>query len=268
MGFVVIMAMDGIEEVLNVRKLLHQQLNPNEPYVAKRNIFIPIYLAVLLSFIFIAGAVVRLVKKWNTEEKNNLLLREEKSRAELNTLKAQIQPHFFFNTLNTIHALTHSDVGKSQEALLKLSKMMRFTMNEDNRDVVTLKEEIDFVKNYIDLMKHRLGTNIQVQVHFPEVPDHWEIAPMILLTFVENCFKHGISTDEKCVVKIKAKLDQSVFTLHTENGIFRNATSLNSSGIGLENTLKRLDILYPEKYHYQFLDQKDVYYSELKINLL
>lgn len=260
--------MELVSNSLNIRQLIHQKLNPGEPYVKKRNVFIFFYIIILVVIILATGIILQLVKKWNREEKNNIILREEKSKAELSTLKSQIHPHFFFNTLNTIYALSHSDVPQSQEALLKLSKMMRFAMNEENREKVYLEEEIGFIKNYLDLMKHRLPNNVDFKGDILEVKSNLEIVPMILLTFIENCFKHGITAKENCRIIIETQLNGSTFILKTENGIFENkVNSLDSSGIGIDNTIKRLSILYPKNYTYKTRQEDRKYYCELQINL-
>ena len=260
--------MELVSETLNIRELIHQKLNPGEPYVKKTNVFIFFYIIILVSIIVGTGIILQLVKKWNREEKNNIILREEKSKAELTTLKAQIHPHFFFNTLNTIYSLSHSDVPQSQEALLKLSKMMRFAMNEENLEMVPLQQELEFVRNYLDLMKHRLPDSITLIAHLSEAKDELEIVPMVLLTFIENCFKHGITTEKECEIKIETFLNGHTFILKTENNIVSNQpNALQSTGIGIENTIKRLDILYPENYSYEHRTEEGKYYCELKINL-
>lgn len=267
-GVMVISFMDAIESLLHIRQLIHQRLNPNEPYVRKRNIFIYFYIIILLASVLLSGIILQLVRKWNREEKNNSILREEKAKAELMTLKAQIHPHFFFNTLNTIYALSHSDVPQSQEALLKLSKMMRFAMNEENREKVKLQEEMEFIKNYLDLMKHRLPTNVGFKADILDVKSDIEIVPMILLTFIENCFKHGITTEKPCGISIETQLKGTTFTLKTQNDIFENkANALDSSEIGIDNTVRRLDILYPQNYTYRSHKENGTYYCELQINL-
>ena len=267
-GIASVFFMELVSSALNIRQLIHQKLNPGEPYVKKRNIFIFFYIIILIVIILATGIILELVKKWNREEKNNIILREEKSKAELSTLKAQIHPHFFFNTLNTIYALSHSDVPQSQEALLKLSKMMRFAMNEENREKVQLEEEIGFIKNYLDLMKHRLPRNVDFKADILDVNKDLEIVPMILLTFIENCFKHGITTEKPCEIIIQTALNDTRFTLKTQNEIFENKVkSLDSSGIGIDNTIKRLNILYPGNYTYISRKEDGKYYCELQIDL-
>lgn len=244
----VIFLMQSVESLLKIRQLMHVTLNPTEPYVEKTNIFIFLYLVILFTGAVVAGVVAEMVRRATREEKRSMILREEKSQAELRTLKAQIQPHFFFNTLNTIHALSHTDVPQAREALLKLSKMMRFAMNEENRDRVSLKEEIAFVTDYLDLMRHRLPKNVTLLTEIVVPPTDLEIAPMILLTFIENCFKHGVTFGSPCEISIKIALKKNLLTLQTWNYFDPDK---KGEGIGLRNTVKRLHILYGDRYHYE-----------------
>lgn len=268
LSFGTVFTMNFIEDQLKLQELLHNALKPDQPYVPKsRSFLISLYIFILTALMYFIGIASRLVKKWNREEKKNIILQEQKSKAELSTLKAQINPHFFFNTLNTIYSLTFYDVGKSQEALLKLSKMMRYVMNEENLDKVKLKDEITFIRNYVDLMKERLPENVILKTDFPDVNESTEIAPMILLTFVENCFKHGVSANEPCEIDIVIHEKEGILHLKTQNRIFTSQNTENSSGIGIENTLKRLEILYPEKFEYFNENKNGNYFCNLKIDL-
>ncbi|UOE39799.1 histidine kinase [Chryseobacterium suipulveris] len=260
--------MNFIEDRLNLAELIHKSLKPNEPYVPKsRGVLIPLYLFMLSALMYFIGLASRIIIKKNIEEKKNIILQEQKSRAELDTLKAQINPHFFFNTLNTIYSLTFFDIEKSQDALLKLSKMMRYVMNEDGLEKVKLTDEISFVKNYLDLMQQRLPENVTLETQIPEDCSDAEIAPMILLTFVENCFKHGISSEKSCYIFIKIKCENGTLLLETENDITENLNHKKTSGIGIENTVKRLNILYPKKFDYFSEINYNRYHSSLKIDL-
>lgn len=264
-GGVSVFLMLYIESTLNIRQLIHAKLNPSEPYVEKPNIFIYLYLLVLLSATLLAGIVSEMLRRANREEKRSMLLRDQKSRAELRTLKAQIQPHFFFNTLNTIYALSHSDVPQAQQALLKLSKMMRFAMNEENRERVKLQEEIGFVADYLDLMRHRLPLNVTLTTSTNVDSDTEEIIPMVLPTFIENCFKHGITTERPCSIHISLELKDGALTLLTKNTI--NSALPKNEGIGVSNTLKRLDIIYGDRYRYHVTLDETNYTCNLTIQL-
>ncbi len=261
-----IFTMNAIEQQLQLGQLIHKQLYPNSPHASqKKNYYIDSYLFILASIVLFIGFANNLLNRWSREEKKNIILQEQKSRAELNTLKAQINPHFFFNTLNTIYALTHSDIEKSQGAILKLSKMMRYVMHEDNAEHIKISEEIAFINNYLALMQYRLPESVILSVSITHQHPNTLIAPMVLLTFIENCFKHGITTEKPCAISINAYFEDRYFVLKTENTFLGKR---KSEGIGIENTLKRLDILYPNGYTYKSETQASQYHCTLKIKLL
>lgn len=258
-----------IETKLNVRSLVYNSMHPNTVYEPEENkSYINYYLFFLMSIVFSVGYMNHLFRKWNIEKQKNSELEKRKTKAELDSLKAQIHPHFFFNTLNTIYALTHTNIEKSQEAILSLSKMMRYVMNEENRHFVTLKEETSFIYNYLELMKHRLPNNIKTQFNLTQKHPDTSIAPMILLNFVENCFKHGLSTETECFIKITSGFEGDYLVLKTENDWFNLRQNNDSGGIGIENTRKRLDIVYPNAYSLEHSILENRYYCILKIKLL
>lgn len=265
----VISLMNFIGNELNIRALVYQSLYPNEEYrPEEKKSYINYYLFFQTALVLSVGYINQSYRKWNLEELKNNELRERKAKAELETLKAQIQPHFFFNTLNTIYALTHTDLEKSQEAILKLSKMMRYVMNEENKFYVKLAEETSFIHNYLELMSHRLPKNVKLSYELTEEHPETQIAPMILLNFIENCFKHGVSTEHECLIKISTHFEGDYFVLSTENDWLKNHQSNKSKGIGINNSKKRLEIIYPEKHKLEYEVKKNRYHSSLKIKLV
>lgn len=264
----VINLMNFLENQLNVRGLVYQSLYPNEEYVAEdHKSYINYYLFFLAAVVLGVGYTRYIFKKWRKEEEITREIKAEKTKAELESLKAQINPHFFFNTLNTIYALTHSNVGKSQKAILELSKMMRYAMNEENREKVSLSEETAFIHNYLELMQYRLPENVQLTFELTDKYSHKEIAPMILLSFVENCFKHGVSTEQACKIHIQTDFEEDYFVLKTTNDWFAKRKK-KPGGIGIQNTEKRLKIIYGKNYELQHQIKKNRFHSILKIKLL
>ncbi|PWJ57560.1 histidine kinase [Dyadobacter jejuensis] len=177
-------------------------------------------------------------------------LEQQKIKSELSFLKAQINPHFFFNTLNNIYALTLIDVEAAQKALHKLSRLMRYVLYETQRETVRLSEEIAFAQDYIQLMQLRLTDKVRVTLTPPSELVDVPIAPMLFLPFIENAFKHGVSATDPSEIEITISQEQN--TLHVEviNTLFiKKSVSLDgSNGIGLTNTQRRLDLLYPDRY--------------------
>ncbi len=191
-----------------------------------------------------------LVQKWQADTTSRLALEQAKTSSELSFLKAQINPHFFFNTLNNIYALTSFDVELAQEAIHRLSRMMRYVLYETQSGTTLLSKEIAFVSDYVQLMQLRLTDKVQLTVQVPTPLHDQPIAPMILLPFVENAFKHGVSALEPSQICISIEQQPNQLVLNVRNTVFVNQKpSLEAgNGIGLTNTRRRLDLLYPNQY--------------------
>ena len=181
-------------------------------------------------------------------------IQEEMQKAKLNTelafLKNQISPHFLFNTLNNIYSLISINPEDSQKALLRLSKLMRYLLYDSEHGNTKLSNEIDFMNNYIDLMKLRITNKISLNVSFPEKYDDLNIPPLIFIPFIENAFKHGISNREKSFIDISMTTGNDSITFRCENSLMKlpEESEPGQSGIGLENVTKRLDLLFPGKH--------------------
>lgn len=190
------------------------------------------------------------VRQWQQDARLKDELQKQQIASELSFLKAQINPHFFFNTLNNIYALSYSDVELSREALHKLSRMMRYLLYETAQNETSLSEELKFLKDHIELMKLRLHPNNHVIYDEPVLSQDYTIAPMLLLPFVENAFKHGVSATKASEIKIEVIIVDTSLRLRVTNTLHTHEnTSLEGSGIGLQNTKRRLNLLYPDKHH-------------------
>lgn len=211
--------------------------------------------------------------RWQRDALLRQELEKEKVKSELSFLKAQINPHFFFNTLNNIYSLSFVDVPASQDALLKLSRMMRYLLYETQNDTTMLSKELSFVRDYIELMKLRMQEKTKLVYREPSHYDDVQVAPMLLLPYIENAFKHGISAVRDNELLIDISFKEGELGLLVENHIHRkNYTDHNfqeSSGIGLQNTLRRLELLYPEKYTLNITEDKetDKYRVHLTLHL-
>jgi two-component system LytT family sensor kinase len=209
----------------------------------------------LVDFIIIAlvlgiGTSITAIQKWQADKQSNLLLQQEKISSELSFLKAQINPHFFFNTLNNIYALTYVDAETSREAIHQLSRMMRYLLYEAQQSHTLLSQEINFIKDFINLMQLRLTDMVTIKFEQPENLVDIPVAPMIFLPFVENAFKHGTSVNEPSEIDIEITQYHNQLKLKVKNTIIKNPNIPidEYGGIGLENTRRRLDILYPGKH--------------------
>jgi len=194
------------------------------------------------------STTVAAVRQWQLEARLKDELQKQQIASELSFLKAQINPHFFFNTLNNIYALSFSDVERSREALHKLSRMMRYLLYETAQNEASLLQELKFLKDHIELMKLRLQANNQVVYTETTLSQDYKIAPMLLLPFVENAFKHGISATKPSEIRIDVSVKNQTLHLMVSNTLQEKTTSLEGSGIGLQNTKRRLKLLYPERY--------------------
>ncbi|MBB5285137.1 sensor histidine kinase YesM [Rhabdobacter roseus] len=209
------------------------------------------------------------VQNWQKDMLLRQTLEREKINSELSFLKAQINPHFFFNTLNNIYALTVVDVEAARESLHNLSRMMRYVLYETQQEKVMLSHEIDFVQDYIKLMKLRLTEKVVVQFEAPTPLSDVPIAPMLLLPFIENAFKHGVSAVQASHIVIVVRQQGNLLQLEVRNTLFndKKVTLDESNGIGLVNTRRRLDLLYPSRYTLEAGEKGSEYVVNLKLNV-
>lgn len=212
----------------------------------------------------------KLFKFWYIEHHQKQLAEEEKMKAELALLKAQFHPHFLFNTLNNLYSLVYEKSEKAPVMLMRLSGILSYVLYECNADEVLLSRQIEVIKDYVLLEKERYGDRLEISSNFSGDIENVMIAPMLFQPFIENGFKHGTSEQLGKVwmsIDLSVKHDQLYFKVINS---FDNhpAVSPNESGIGIENVRKRLDFLYPGRYHLQFGPEEDVYFVSLEIKLI
>lgn len=212
---------------------------------------------------------LRYAEESRNREKEMKDLEKEKLNSELTMLKNQISPHFFFNTLNNIYSLIEINAADAQASVLNLSKMMRYLLYESEHGNAKLSREIEFMTNFIDLMKLRLSSRVSLSVNFPEKYDDVDVPPLLFITFIENAFKHSASFQGNPFIEISLASEGSIIIFKTRNNI--NAGSSGAapqveSGIGLDNVRKRLSLIFHDSYNLQ-IDEKDSVYSvTLKID--
>ncbi len=196
-----------------------------------------------------SGTVISVAKKLQSENEKRQSLEQEKTASELSFLKSQINPHFFFNILNSIYALAGKN-EPAREAIYTLSHMMRYVLYDTKNDLTTLNKEIAFVEDYLKLMELRITDNVQVIFEKPANIKDVEVAPMLFLPFIENAYKHGISGIFPSYIFIGIEQSENALQIEVRNSIFENQTisKEESNGIGLINTRRRLDLIYPDKY--------------------
>lgn len=216
--------------------------------------FMDIFTIAIVAVILGISTSVTTIQKWQADKQHHQQLREEKTASELAFLKAQINPHFFFNTLNNIYALTYENAETSRKAIHQLSRMMRYLLYDTKQEFTRLSDEINFLKDYIDLMKLRLTDRVAIDFSYPVSVPNVMVAPMLFLPYIENAFKHGTSVNERSEILIAISQTDHTLMLHVKNDIIDNKSVAPEEygGIGLENTRRRLDLLYPGKYQLSF----------------
>lgn len=196
-------------------------------------------------------------------------IKEEKLHSELSLLKAQINPHFLFNTLNSIYALSVKKDDRASDAIVHLSGLMRYVTSDANDNKIPLQKESDYITNYIELQKARLGNTVRVDFHISGMAGNKMITPLILITYIENAFKYGVNPDVTgCVVNIRLDITDTGILLHTFNKKVPNLNRVESTGIGLKNTNERLKYLYPQKHDLKVSDNGSGYSVILSIELI
>ncbi|MBP8792540.1 MAG: histidine kinase [Lutibacter sp.] len=200
---------------------------------------------------------IKTTKRWVKTEAERKEADHIKLQSELQHLHYQLQPHFFFNSLNNIYALVDISPDQAKTSIHSLSKLMRYMLYETNMELVSLSKEIDFMKKYIDLMKLRVSDKTEVNYSFPSEETGIKIAPLLFISLIENAFKHGVSATKESSINIHMVCKDKTVVFNIENDNFPKKTDDKSgSGIGLKNLEKRLELLYPNKNSFK-TDVKD-----------
>ena len=196
-------------------------------------------------------------------------LQNEKAKnteAELAWLKNQINPHFLFNTLNNISSLTQIDPDAAQDAIAQLSDLLRYAMYETNKKTVPLEGEVEFMRNYIELMKLRCNEKTTVDARFSVLNAKLEVAPLLFISLVENAFKHGVSSNQPSSIVINLRECDGEVIFSCDNTNFpKDDKDRSGSGIGLENTRRRLDLLYHDRYQWEQSLENNIYHIQIKL---
>ncbi len=219
-----------------------------------------------------ASTIGRIITDWvrTTQEKQELETRT--MQTELRFLKSQINPHFLFNTLNSLYALTLKKSDKAPEIVIKLSEMMRYMLYECNEKRVLLSNEVHYIQNYLDLERLRHGSKVDISFEATGHISDQQIAPLMFIPFIENSFKHGLTNQlERGFVNIRLHVEKQDIDFFIENNkpnaLPHQDHHRRSGGIGLVNVRRRLDILYPRQYSLEIYDNPKTYAVQLKMHL-
>jgi LytS/YehU family sensor histidine kinase len=193
-------------------------------------------------------------------------IKVEQIASELANLKAQINPHFLFNTLNSIYALALTKSDKTADYISKLSSMMRYSLSKTSAEKVLLEDEIDYIKNYIALQKIRLTENTHVNFTIQWQIDEQQIPPLLFIDFIENAFKYGVSNEVETEVNIQFIVEENTVSMYVSNEKVNQSSLLPSNEIGLKNIKRRLELIYQNNYNLEIADSKNKFEVNLMIN--
>ncbi len=221
----------------------------------------------LYLMIWAIGLAIAIAQRSRQTEQRAMQAEADKARAELSSLKAQINPHFLFNTLNTIYTLARINHPACAESIMKLSNIMRYVSDEVREDFVPLEDEVACLRQYIDLQELRLSKKTTVKFETTGDLQHQQIPPLVLMTLVENIFKHGVSNREASVIEIKVAAEPGKVSFYSKNRKFQNTPESGRTGIGLHNVRKRLDHIYPDRHSLDIDDDGDFFSVSLTIEV-
>ena len=232
------------------------------PFVGERDILA----AVLLILMFGANLGVKDYFRSRDDRRRLAELERKTLEQQLEYLRYQINPHFFMNTLNNIHALVDIDPEKAKDTILELSKMMRYVLYEGNKQHVPLSREFDFIRHYVTLMQLRYTDKVKITLDLPQLVPEGQIPPLILITFIENAFKHGVSYQRESFISVRAAVDKGRLLFACRNSKAEKPNP-EKGGVGLQNVRQRLNLLYDTGYTLKIQDDADVYSVELTLPL-
>jgi sensor histidine kinase YesM len=220
------------------------------------------------SVVTFISLVLAINKRLKDIEQQRLRAEQEILNARLSYLKAQINPHFLFNTLNSIYSLAIQKSDLTAEAVVRLSNMMRYLVSEVHQDFVSLEKEIKYIISYIELQRIRYGDGIDLSFCVEGDVASKKIGPLILISFVENAFKHGVNTEEVSRIRVAIKIDDDKLQLEVfNNKVVVHRSDEDKSGVGIENTRHRLELLYPDRHTLHINDTKNDFSVLLTLQL-
>lgn len=221
--------------------------------------------AIIMNF---ANLVIKNMYRSMQSDEDQLRLEKQNIQAEMYYLKHQINPHFFMNTLNNIHALVDIDTEGAKRSIIELSHMMRYVVYESQTDSISLKKDIDFIESYIELMRIRYPEEVDILLNYPRsIVGRVVVPPLIFIVFVENAFKHGVSYKKSSYIHIDIACKGEFVEARIENSACDKRAD-HKPGIGLENVRKRLDLIYGSRYTLHIDDKPESYCVTLKIPIL
>ena len=190
------------------------------------------------------------------------------NQMQLKALRSQLNPHFLFNTFNTLYGISLQFPERTSDLIMKMSQLLRYQIESDQRQYVTLEEEIEFVSSYIDLERERLGYRCDITFDYKTDNENgYKISPMLLINFIENAFKHGTGTIGSCFVNLSVKVEDGLMDFRLENSIPEKKSNVVSTKIGIKNTTERLNLLYHDRHDLSIEETGKTFVVSLKLQL-
>lgn len=250
--------------------LFHIQV-PNQPQDTKRDTFFYLnnYFYNVIFGILTVGVnnAIKIASKWIEDKEKLERLEKENLRIQLANLQHQVSPHFFMNTLNNIYSLVELDKTKAREAIMKLSKLMRYLLYENKTGNTLLSKEFEFIRSYVDLMKLRYADEVTINLVIPSSYNDTAIPMLLFTSYIENAFKYGSSYQQTSIIDINFEVDDEELIFTCSNTKAATIQAEMAGGLGLVNSKNRLDLLFGAKYSLDLLDLDDSFRVILKIPL-
>lgn len=240
---------------------------PRHGDLSERGPVIDVISIILFLTVIAASFAISFLSAWRKAVERAGRLEAEKSKSELSYLKAQINPHFLFNTLNSIYSLALENSDKTAAAIVKLSELMRYVMKDASDPRVPLHQELSYIANYVELQKYRVATTTEIVYTTSGSPQGKLIAPLILIPFVENAFKYGVNPEEAGDIKINVEIENNILRIMIRNKKVTPSENTVESGIGIRNARERLELLYPGKHQLHINNNSSHFSVELSLNL-
>lgn len=218
-------------------------------------------------FFLLLGGIIRLAYSFLKNQNEKRMLENANLNAEVNFLKSQINPHFLFNTLNGIYSQAHNKSENTEYSILKLSDLLRYVLYESGEEKVPLEKDIQYINNYIDLQRLRISSKVTINYSVQGAQYPLSIAPLLLISFIENAFKHGISYSQASTINVEIEIFEKTLTLKVSNPVVKNDTFTTGGGLGLKNVKRRLELLYYGKYSLDIHHTDNLYFVYLKLDL-
>jgi len=247
---------------------IHDGIRPNMGNPDQKPPFMVIVDNLILSVLILgASTTTKLLSKWLSEEKLRKDIEKEQLKTNLALLRHQVSPHFFMNTLNNIHSLIEIDSDKAQDAIERLSTLMRYLLYDSAQNTIELKREIEFIYSFISLMQLRHSDEVEVKILIPEQIPDIKIPPMLFISLLENAFKHGVSYPIKSYIYFEIQIHENTLVCIIKNSKHKTVANRHDdySGIGLENIRRSLNLLYEQAYKLDISNKENEYIVNLTI---